>query len=733
MANQSLNYDTASAGKLEETRPRGRGRKWVESILRNAHLNHQIIKYHRCLKIKQIYAQVKIMDKKYTNRLISATSSYLRQHAHNPVDWYPWGEEAISRAQRENKPIFLSIGYASCHWCHVMEKECFANEEVAKIINERFISIKVDREERPDLDEIYMNAVQLLTGSGGWPLNVFLTPQLVPFFGGTYFPPVDQRGMIGFPKVLIAVSEYYRAHQQEVEQGGIRIKETLQKMMELAPKEEEIDPGIIDKAEKILVSHFDPENGGFGQAPKFPNPPILFFLLRRRKLVPAWQMVEITLQKMAEGGIHDHLGGGFHRYAVDDQWLIPHFEKMLYDNALLARVYLEAYQATSKRIFLQVAEGIFDYILREMRDEQGGFYSSQDADSEGEEGKFYLWTKKEVLSLLGEEPGTIFSAYYGVRTEGNFKEGQNILYAAQAKEKISKEYGLTKAELENILAAGRKTLLIGREKRIKPAKDKKIITAWNGLMISAFILGFEITQKSLYLQVAKEAASFLKRHLRKNNRLLRVWAKEQGQGAGFADDYAFFIQALLDLYEATLEEDYLKEADDLNQEMNERFADEENVGYFYAGKESEFLFVRPKNIYDHVLPSANSVAVSNLIRLSYLTGNELLKERAEKILRLYYPQICANPLAFSAMLSSLNFYFNPIEIKIMGAKNIHLEKLVRKLYKKYLPHKILHYQYSPVSTEEKESTDPCILICQGFTCLPALDNEEELEKILNTL
>ncbi len=673
------------------------------------------------------------MDKKYTNRLISSTSSYLRQHAHNPVDWYPWGEEAISRAQRENKPIFLSIGYASCHWCHVMERECFANEEVAKIINERFISIKVDREERPDLDEIYMHAVQLLTGSGGWPLNVFLTPQLIPYFGGTYFPPVDRRGMIGFPKVLMAVSEYYRTHQQEVEQGGIRIKETLQKMMELGPQEKEIDPAIIDKAEGILASHFDPENGGFGQAPKFPNPPVLLFLLRRRKLVPAAQMVELTLQKMAEGGIHDHLGGGFHRYAVDDQWLIPHFEKMLYDNALLARVYLEAYQATSQRIFLQVAEGIFTYILREMRDERGGFYSSQDADSEGEEGKFFLWTKKEVLALLGEDHGTIFSAYYGITAEGNFKDGQNILHAAQPKEKISKEYGLADAELENILIAGRKVLLTEREKRSKPARDEKIITAWNGLMISAFILGFEITGKNLYLQVAQEAASFLIQHQRKKNLLLRVWTKEQGQGPAFADDYAFFIQALLDLYEATAEEGYLREADDLNREMDERFGDEANGGYFYAGKESAFLFVRPKNIYDHVLPSANSIAVTNLIRLSYLTGKELLKERAERILRLYYPQICANPLAFSSMLAALNFYFNPIEIKIRGTKNAHLEKLVRKLHKKYLPHKILHFQYSPFSGGDKEVMDPSILICQGFTCLPALDKEEELEKVLNTL
>lgn len=674
------------------------------------------------------------MEKKYTNRLAKAMSFYLRQHAHNPVDWYPWGEEAISRAKEENKPIFLSIGYSSCHWCHVMEKECFANEDIARIMNERFINIKVDREERPDLDEIYMQAVQLITGAGGWPLNVFLTPQLVPFFGGTYFPPVERGGMISFPKVLIAVSEFYRNNQEEVEKGGLTIKETLQKMMDLNSTVEEIDLHIIIKTQEILASQFDPLNGGVGPAPKFPNPPLLFFLLRQSQNNEALAMVELTLEKMAGGGIHDHLGGGFHRYAIDAQWILPHFEKMLYDNALLAHVYLEAYQATQKRLFLQVAERIFDYILREMRDPQGGFYSSQDADSEGEEGKFFLWTKDEVLSLLGKDQGTVFSAYYGITAEGNFRGGQNVLYNAQSREKISARYDISLEELEDLLAEGRKILLAEREKRVKPATDKKIVLAWNGLMISAFALAFEITGKRYYGQVAAQAASFIMEKMRKNGLLFRVLTQGQPQNVGFADDYAFFIQALLDLYEATFEKRYLKEAENLNHEMIERFWDDENGGFFYIAKENKSLIIRPKKIYDNVLPSANSIAVTNLLRLSFLTGDGLLRERAQKILRLYYPSICVSPLAFSYMLSNLDFYFNPIEIRLIGVKeDSKTERMLNTIYKKYLPHKILNFQVSPALPLKEGSTYPSIFICRGSTCLPVLHDEEELERVLNNL
>ncbi|MGQ9695868.1 MAG: thioredoxin domain-containing protein [Thermodesulfobacteriota bacterium] len=674
------------------------------------------------------------MDPKYTNRLINEGSFYLRQHAHNPVDWYPWGKEAISRAKRENKPIFLSIGYSSCHWCHVMEKECFANEEIARIMNERFINIKVDREERPDLDEIYMRAVQLISGSGGWPLNVFLTPQLVPFFGGTYFPPVERRGMISFPKVLIAISEYYRTHQQDVEKEAFRIRETLQKMEDLTPGVEEIDPQIVTKAQEIFVSQFDPLNGGFSPAPKFPNPPILLFLLRQYKNAQALAMVKLTLDKMAHGGIYDHLGGGFHRYAIDNQWIVPHFEKMLYDNALLARLYLEAYQATQKRLYLQVAERIFDYILREMRDPQGGFYSSQDADSEGEEGKFFLWTKEEVLSLLGENQGNIFCAYYGITAEGNFGEGRNVIYVANSKEKISGVYGISLSELESLLTAGRKILFAEREKRTKPATDKKIITAWNGLMISAFVLGFEITENNNYLKVAQEAASFIIESMKRNGLLFRALAKDQPQIMGFADDYAFFIQALLDLYEATFDKKYLKIAIDLNQEMIDRFGDEQNGGYFYTAKEKDSLIIRPKNIYDQVIPSANSIAVSNLIRLSFLMGDELWRERARKIIRLYYPSISENPLAFSYMLSNFEFFFNPIEIKLIGFKDYSkTQRMLSKIYKRYLPHKILDYQDPPELPRDGKEPYPSIIICRQFTCLPALHEEEELEKVLSNL
>lgn len=672
---------------------------------------------------------------KYTNRLIKESSPYLRQHAHNPVDWYPWGEEAISRAKKKNKPIFLSIGYSACHWCHVMEKECFNNEEIARIMNERFINVKVDREERPDLDEIYMSAVQLISGTGGWPLNVFLTPNLVPFFGGTYFPPTDRRGMASFPKILMAVSEYYRTHQEEAEKGGLRIKENIQAMVDLTPSVlEEIDPQIVNKAQEILVTQFDSLNGGFGQAPKFPNPPILLFLLRMRKINEALPMVELTLDKMARGGIHDHLGGGFHRYAVDDQWIIPHFEKMLYDNALLARIYLEAYQATQKNIYLEVAENIFAYILREMHDPQGGFYTSQDADSEGQEGKFFLWTKDEVLSLLGKDRGRIFSDFYGITDKGNFEDGNNVLYIAHPKEKISGLYGISITELEEVLAEGRKILLAEREKRIKPATDKKIITAWNGLMISAFILGYEITGKSHYLHVAAEAASFIMKRMKIGSLLFRAWAEGQRHINGFADDYAFFIQALLDLYEATFEEKYLKEAEDLNREMLNRFWDDQKGGYFYTGKDVDSLIIRPKNIYDNVLPSANSIAVGNLIRLSILTADDLLKKRAEKILRLYYPSIWGNPLALSCMLSNIDFYFNLIEIRLIGPKDDSMiERMLKKIYKKYLPYRIIKFQASQEFAKGSALPIPAVIVCQNFTCMAALYKESELEEVLDKL
>ena len=430
------------------------------------------------------------MEHKGTNRLIHETSPYLLQHAHNPVDWYPWGEEAIERAKKEDKPILLSIGYSSCHWCHVMEKESFENETIAKIMNEQFINIKVDREERPDLDELYMNAVQAMTGAGGWPMTVFLTPDLVPFHGGTYFPPEDRGGMPGFSKVLTIVSEYYRTHREDVRKMENQLKRALDQIIEITPSQETLDEIVLSKAFEALRGQFDPSYGGFGKTPKFPNSMALSFLLRYWKKFnsgEALEMVKFTLKKMANGGIYDHLGGGFHRYSVDERWLIPHFEKMLYDNALLSRTYFEAYQATREETYRRVAEETLNYVLREMTSLEGGFYSTQDADSEGEEGRFFVWSRNQIKELLGKEKGAPFCAYYGVSPQGNFEGEFSVLNIASSPGKVSELYGTPAKDLEKLLKEGREKLFAEREKRGRPGRDEKILASWNGLMISSFI------------------------------------------------------------------------------------------------------------------------------------------------------------------------------------------------------------------------------------------------------
>ncbi len=599
------------------------------------------------------------MEDKYTNRLIDETSPYLLQHAQNPVDWYPWGTEALTRAKKEDRPILLSIGYSSCHWCHVMEKESFENEGIARIMNERFVNIKVDREERPDLDELYMNAVQVMTGSGGWPMTVFLTPDLVPFHAGTYFPPEDRGGMPGFPKVLLTVSDYYKAHQEEIKKMESQMKDTLRQIVEIVPSQETLSDQVLSKAFHILESQFDPIYGGFGKAPKFPNSMALSFLLRCWKSTGSKETLEVvekTLEKMADGGIYDQLGGGLHRYSVDERWLIPHFEKMLYDNALLSRTYFEAFQATKKQRYRRVGREILNYVLREMKSPGGGFYSTQDADSEGVEGKFYVWTRDEIKNALGKERGTIFCAYYGVTQQGNFEGESSVLSIAPTLEKVSQLYRIPAQDLEEVLEEGRKKLFAEREKRTRPGRDEKILTSWNGLMISGFVDGFKVTGNERYLNGAKETTRFILQEMRKDGSLMRVYHKAKCQVKGYSEDYAFFIQALIDLYEATFEMEWLKEAEDLNRRMIHQFWDERNEGFFFAGRENESLIVRSKNPYDNVIPSANSIAVFNLIRLGTLMGEESLKRKAEQILALFYHLFDQSPSGFTAMLSGLSFF-----------------------------------------------------------------------------
>jgi uncharacterized protein YyaL (SSP411 family) len=683
------------------------------------------------------------MEHKHTNRLIHEASPYLLQHAHNPVDWYPWGEEALSRAKKEDKPILLSIGYSSCHWCHVMEKESFENEAIAGVMNIRFINIKVDREERPDLDELYMNAVQVMTGSGGWPMTVFLTPDLIPFHAGTYFPPEDRGGMPGFSKVLVVVSDYYRSHRGEVEKMEAQLKNTLHQIAEIIPSQEAVSDKVLVKAFNALESQFDPIYGGFGNAPKFPSSMALSFLLRNWKSTgskKALEMVEKTLEKMANGGIYDHLGGGFHRYSVDERWLVPHFEKMLYDNALLSRTYFEAYQATRKERYRHVGEEILNYVLREMKSPEGGFYSTQDADSESAEGKFYVWTRDEIKEVLGKEKVTPFCAYYGVATEGNFERGASVLNIASTLEKVSLLYGIAVADLERVLIEGRQKLYVEREKRVRPGRDEKILTSWNGLMISGFIDGFKVTEKEQYLNGAREAANFVLRKMKKDGGLMRVFNKGKSQVKGYSEDYAFFIQALIDLYEATFETEWLKEAEDLNRRMIHQFWDESNGGFFFTGKENESLIARSKNPYDNATPSANSIAVFNLIRLGYLTGEESFKEKAEQVLYLFYNLLDQHPAGFCQMLSGLCFFLGPQEIGIIGSRNdLKTKTMLKEIYLTYLPNKILSLRdprepikgkWFPFLTEKGTPEVPTAFVCKGFTCLPPVRNEEELKKIL---
>jgi len=680
---------------------------------------------------------------RFTNRLVNETSPYLLQHAHNPVDWYPWGEEALNQAKKEDKPILLSIGYSSCHWCHVMEKESFENEAIANIMNEKFINIKVDREERPDLDEIYMNAVQVMTGGGGWPMTVFLTPDLVPFHAGTYFPPEDRGGMPGFPKILVVISEYYRSHRGEVQKVEAQMRDALRQITEMVPFQGVVEDEILTNAFKTFQSQFDSTHGGFGKAPKFPSSMTLSFLLRywkRTGAKEALEMVEVTLEKMAHGGIYDHVGGGFHRYSVDEQWLIPHFEKMLYDNALLSRTYFEAYQVTQKAKYCRVGEEILRYVLRDMKSPEGGFYSTQDADSEGEEGKFYAWTGEQIREVLGKDRGTPFCAYYGVTPDGNFEGGASVLHIASSSNKVSESYGISISELEKLLEEGRKVLFVQREKRVKPGKDEKILISWNGLMISSFVDGFKVTGNEDYLQAAKKAARFILQKMRKDGHLMRVFKDGRCYTKGYSEDYAFFIQALIDLYEATFEMDWLREAEDLKGRMIHQFWDEKNGGFFFAGKENEPLIAQSKSPYDNAIPSSNAVAVFNLLKLGTLTGQESLNKKAEQILHLFYNFLSEHPAGFSQMLSGLSFFLSPEEIGVIGSKNdARTKAMLKEIYLAYLPNKILNLRdpkekikedWFPFLEGKRTGETPTAFVCKGFTCLPPIRDEKELRKLL---
>jgi uncharacterized protein YyaL (SSP411 family) len=642
------------------------------------------------------------------NRLARETSPYLLQHKDNPVDWYAWGEEAFAAAREADKPVLLSVGYSACHWCHVMAHESFENEAIAGLMNQLFVNIKVDREERPDVDNIYMQAVQSLTGRGGWPMTVFLTPEGVPFYGGTYFPPDDRQGMPGFPRLLHAVAEAYREKRGDIDRAGSDLLQAIGAPSRLRAGDTLLTPSLLDSAGEAVLRAHDPDFGGFGSAPKFPQAMTLDFLMRwqsRTHRPSVLEAVEKTLRAMANGGMYDQVGGGFHRYSTDAVWLVPHFEKMLYDNALLARTYLDAWKLTKDPFYRRIVEETLDYVLREMTDASGGFYSTQDADSEGEEGKFFLWTPQELREVLGEDADAV-AAYYGVTEAGNF-EGRNILHVNPRKsdalspsadplssaqdplsprERVrvrgkpsspdSPSMSSSPADFEAFLRAAKDKLYAARERRVHPGRDEKVLTAWNGLMLKAFAEAALAFDSETYRDTAVRNADFLLTQMRPasraggqgargrapgtpSRRLLRTWKEGVARLNGYLEDYACLADGLLALHAATLDQRYLRSAVELTDEMLDLFWDEALQGFFDTGRDHEQLVTRPRDFFDNATPSGTSVAVDVLLRLALLTDNADYERRAATCLRTLAPFIDNAPTAFGRLLCALDFHLSP--------------------------------------------------------------------------
>ncbi|UCH30820.1 MAG: thioredoxin domain-containing protein [Myxococcales bacterium] len=635
---------------------------------------------------------------RFTNRLIEESSPYLLQHAHNPVSWYPWSDEAFDRAKRENKPIFLSVGYSTCHWCHVMERESFEDEEIAAFLNRHFIAIKVDREERPDVDSVYMTAVNILTGRGGWPMTVIMTPDKEPFFGGTYFPPrKGVRGSrAGLIDILTEMLALYRNDPAQVVARAQEISQRVEQMAFMRP-----GPGVpsdktIAIAASQLATNFDRVDGGFSGAPKFPQPSRLLMLLRyaRRANDPgATAMVTITLDRMAAGGIYDHVGGGFHRYSTDAQWLVPHFEKMLYDNAQLAVLYLEAWQHTGDLEYRRVTREILDYVAREMTSEQGGFYSATDADSptpsgHDEEGWFFTWTSQELVELLGRDAAAVMSSAYGVTEGGNF-EGRNILHRVKTDREVGAELRIPTKKVEEILAQSRATLYDARASRPPPIRDDKVIAAWNGMMISAFARAGWALDDADYVGIASRAAEFVLAEMRDESGVLRRTYREGAKAdTSFLDDYAFMVAACLDLYETTGRTSWLLTALELQEGQDTRFGDDESGGYFLTPADGESLLVREKPAYDRAVPSPNSLAANNLLRLEDITGDEAWRRSAERLFASLAFRVTRSPTGFPMLLVALDRYYDvPFEIAIIAEKPADALQLAERLRDAFVPNK----------------------------------------------
>jgi uncharacterized protein YyaL (SSP411 family) len=677
------------------------------------------------------------------NRLAGESSPYLLQHANNPVDWYPWGEEALARANAEDKPIFLSIGYSACHWCHVMEHESFENEHTAQTMNELFVNIKVDREERPDLDSIYMDAVVAMTGQGGWPMSVFLTPEGIPIYGGTYFPPAPRYGMPSFEQVLQSVAHAYHHRKEDVAQNGTTLLAQMQTAISLQ-SDKPLDPTVPEMAVSSLARTFDRANGGFGNAPKFPQPMTYDFLLRahyRTQRTEALEMVELTLLKMAHGGMYDQLGGGFHRYSVDSVWLVPHFEKMLYDNALLARLYLHTYQLTGKPFYRRIVEETLDYVAREMTHPAGGFYSTQDADSEGEEGKFFLWTSDEIKAILGDADSELFCAAYDVKPGGNF-EGKSILNIPNPLDQVAEEFNLNLGQFNNILTQSRAKLFETREKRVKPGRDEKIITAWNGLMLAAFAEAGRVLDRSDFTNIAIRNAEFILTTMKMDGRLFRTCKAESGQAKlmGYLEDYAFYADGLLALYQTTFDPRWFQEAQALMEIVLEHFSDKDGGGFFDTADDHEQLVTRPKSLQDNAIPSGNSMAVRTLLILAAYTGQTKYQVSALKTLASLQQPMAQYPGAFAHWLGAMELAAAYLkEIAIIGQLDLaETTDMLRILQRPYRPNQVV-----AVANEANTTGHPDLVkarpaqdgkttayVCQNFSCQQPVTTVGELETLL---
>ena len=672
------------------------------------------------------------------NNLIHETSPYLLQHADNPVDWYGWNDEALKKAKDENKPIFLSIGYSACHWCHVMAHESFENNDVAEFMNEHFVNIKVDREERPDIDDIYQKVCQIATGQGGWPLSIFLTPDQKPFYAGTYFPVLDSYGRPGFGSICRQLAQAWKEKPKDVEKSAESFLYALQKTEKITTPSK-LERTLLDEAAMNLFQLGDPTYGGFGSAPKFPNAANISFLFRYAKMANLSKFNEFalkTLKKMAKGGIFDQIGGGFHRYSTDTKWLVPHFEKMLYDNALMPVNYCEAYQITKDPFYLDVLQKTLDFVLREMTSSEGGFYSAYDADSEGVEGKFYVWTKHEIKEILGDD-AELFCLYFDVTDGGNW-EGNSILCNNLNTSTIAFNFGISEEKVHEIIDSCSKKLLEVRSKRISPGLDDKILVSWNSLMITAFAKGYRVTNDIRYLNAAKNCISFIEKNLFVDDNLLRTYKNGNAKINGYLEDYSYFINALLDVFEIEPNQKYLKLALKLGTHLIDHFWDSENNSFFMTSDNHEKLIIRPKSNYDLSLPSGNSVSSFVMLRLYHLSQEQPFLDISIKIMESQAQMAAENPFGFGYLLNTLSVYLEkPIEITIINSEN---SEICNSLFATYLPSSFMvtvenseqlnalsdYPFFSGKSFEDKTS----VFICKNFSCSLPLHTLDEVNSEL---